>query len=1142
MGFTFNTLHRNSDKLNNFLKMNIKLIKSIILLLAIVSIYSCSIKEEKVLVFSKTAGYRHGSIASGIKAVEKLGVENGFIVDATEDASFFTEEKLSQYAAVIFMNTTGDVLDAVQQADFERYIQAGGGFVGVHAATDTEYDWPWYNKLVGAYFKGHPKPQEATLNTIDKTHESTKLLDDSWTKKDEWYNFKDINPDINVLIEIDEKSYKGGTNGEHHPISWYHEYDGGRSFYTEMGHSNETFENPTFLTHLLGGIKYAIGKNALNYNLASTERIPAEYRYERKVLDFNLNEPMELDELPGKGILFVERRGALKLFDFATEQTKTIANLEVFYGNEDGLLGLAVDPNYLENNWIYLFYSKAGEESIETVSRFTLNGDQLDLESEKILLEVPSLRKCCHAGGGLEFGPNGNLFVGLGDNTNPFESSGYAPIDEREGRALWDAQKSAGNTNDLRGKILRIKPENDGTYSIPEGNLFPVGTPKTRPEIYTMGLRNPFRFSIDSKTGYLYWGDVGPDAGKGNPNRGPHGMGEFNQARQAGNWGWPYTRGNNQRYNDYDFTKKESGPKFDPNNIINDSPNNTGIQKLPPAQESMIWFSYGASEEFPWLGKGGVNPMAGPIFHASDFPKAKGTFPGYFEDKVILYEWMRDWIYVVTLDKNGDYVKADEFMPKSEFSHPMDMIFGSDGSLYVLEYGKKWNSQNMDARLNKITYLEGNRNPIAKLSSDLQIGAHPLKVQFLGEESLDYDHDELTYEWSFTNGEVQSTEINPSFTFKEAGSYSVVLKVTDKEGMSASTSTKILVGNDPPEITIELDPKGSNYWDGKKVNYKVIVNDKQDGSTSNGSIDANNVKVTFNYIPQGKDMVKATIGHQRNIVDEGKQVIASSDCKACHAISEKVNGPSYKDIATKYSKSDMNYLVSKVIKGGTGAWGEESMMSAHPQLSIEDVKKSIAYILSFKEDKTKKEKLLPLEGELDFKEHISSDETGIYVLMASYSDKGNEGQKESSIQTREQIVFKTLKIEAENADQMGGDLRGDWKVGDDVLVGTVVDGAFLRFDNIDLKNLKQIKLATFYRGAYQYKGVLEIREGSKTGKVIGKLNLGNKGLGSKDVKKYYTISVKPTIDKIPLFFVFKNDTDKNQFIAGLDWILPIYER
>ena len=1115
---------------------------SSLLLLAITVLVSCDTKEEKVLIFSKTGGFRHGSIAAGIMAVEKLGAENGFKVDATEDASFFSEETLSQYSSVIFMNTTGDILDGVQQADFERYIQAGGGFVGVHAATDTEYEWPWYNKLVGAYFLGHPKVQDAKLNILDKGHASTESLEDTWIKKDEWYNFKDMNPDVNVLIEIDETSYEGGTNGEHHPIAWYHDYDGGRAFYTEMGHTDETFKNPTFLNHLLGGIQYALGSKDLNYTAAKTERIPAEDRYKREILDFNLNEPMELDELPGKGILFVERRGALKLYDFKEAKTKVIANLEVFYGNEDGLLGLAVDPNYIENNWIYLFYSKAGEESIETVSRFTLKGETLDLASEKILVEVPSLRKCCHAGGALEFGPNGNLFVGLGDNTNPFESDGYAPIDERPGRALWDSQKSAGNTNDLRGKILRIKPEDDGTYSIPKGNLFPEGTPKTRPEIYTMGLRNPFRFSIDSKTGYLYWGDVGPDAGKPNPNRGPHGMGEFNQARRAGNWGWPYTRGNNQAYNDYDFAKKESGAKFDPNNIINNSPNNTGMQKLPPAQESLFWFSYKKSEEFPWIGSGGVNPMAGPIFHKSDFPNAKQTFPSYFEDKVILYEWMRDWIYVVTLDENGDYVKADAFMPKAEFSHPMDMIFGSDGSFYVLEYGQKWNSQNMDARLNRITYLEGNRNPIAKLSADKTIGAQPFKVQFSGEESLDYDKDILTYEWSFTGSDVQSTEMDPSFTFNEAGIFNVVLKVTDNEGLSSSSATKVLVGNDPPVITLEMDPSDANFWDGKKAKYKVVVSDEQDGSTTDGKISASDVKVTFNYIPQGRDMVKATLGHQRNTADEGKQVIDGSDCRACHAIDEKVNGPSYKSIAAKYSKKDINYLVAKVIKGGSGVWGKESMMSAHPQLSIEDVKKSVEYILSFKEDENTVENKLPLEGTLSFKEHAGKDNEGVYVLMASYLDKGNAGQADSSIPVREQIIFKNLKIEVEDANQLGGDLKGDWRVGDDLLIGAVVDGTFLRFDAIDLKNLKQIKLAAFYRGSYQYEGVLEIREGSKTGNIIGKVTLGNKGLGFKDIKKYHNISVKPTVDKSQLFFMFKNAKKKDQFIAGLDWILPIYNR
>ncbi|MEM8891386.1 MAG: PQQ-dependent sugar dehydrogenase, partial [Bacteroidota bacterium] len=463
----------------------------------------------------------------------------------------------------------------------------------------------------------------------------------------------------------------------------------------------------------------AVKNKILNYQLATTQRVPEESRFHKEILDFNLTEPMELDELPGRGILFVERRGDIKMYDFKEGQTKKITSLPIFYGNEDGLLGLAVDPNYEKNNWIYLFYSAPGDEPKQHISRFDLIGDSLYASSEKLLITVPTIRKCCHSGGALEFGPDGNLYIGLGDNTNPFESSGYAPIDEREGRALWDAQKSASNTNDLRGKILRIKPEDDGSYSIPEGNLFAEGTPNTRPEIFVMGCRNPFRPSIDSKTGYLYWGDVGPDAGEGDPNRGPEGMGEFNQARHAGFWGWPYTRGNNQVYNDYHFASATSGEKFNPQKIINDSPNNTGIQELPPVQESLIWFGYGSSEAFPWLGKGGVNPMAGPVFHAADY--AEG-FPAYFEDKLFVYEWMRDWIYVVTLDEKQNYVKAEAFMPETEFSHPMDMIFGSDGKLYVLEYGQKWNSQNLDARLSQISYIKGNRTPVANIIADKEVG------------------------------------------------------------------------------------------------------------------------------------------------------------------------------------------------------------------------------------------------------------------------------------------------------------------------------------------------------------------------------------------------------------------------------------
>jgi type 1 glutamine amidotransferase len=220
-------------------------------------------KSPKILVFSKTAGFHHSSIDAGMAAIIKLGAENNFAVDTTTDSTKFNKKNLKQYAAVVFLSTTGNVLGTDEQAAFEKFIQSGKGYVGIHAATDTEYDWPWYNKLVGAYFKSHPSQQNATLNIVDTSFIATNHLPHTWTRWDEWYNFKSPQwqqPDMHILITIDESSYKGGENGTFHPMSWYHTYDGGRAFYTELGHTEESYQDPLYLKHILGGIKYAIGK------------------------------------------------------------------------------------------------------------------------------------------------------------------------------------------------------------------------------------------------------------------------------------------------------------------------------------------------------------------------------------------------------------------------------------------------------------------------------------------------------------------------------------------------------------------------------------------------------------------------------------------------------------------------------------------------------------------------------------------------------------------------------------------------------------------------------------------------------------------------------------------------------------------
>ncbi|MGX5820762.1 ThuA domain-containing protein [Chitinophaga lutea] len=216
--------------------------------------------KPRLLVFSKTMGFRHDCIPDAKLAMIKLGAEHGFTVDTTEDASVFTPGNLKQYKAIVFLNTTGNVLDDAQQAAMEGYIRKGGGYAGIHAATDTEYDWPWYNQLVGAYFLSHPHQQTATLQVVDRSHPATRHLDATWVRKDEWYNFKSMVPGLNVLIKIDEQSYKGGKNGADHPMSWYRAFDGGRSFYTELGHTKESYREEAFLRHVWGGIEYVTGK------------------------------------------------------------------------------------------------------------------------------------------------------------------------------------------------------------------------------------------------------------------------------------------------------------------------------------------------------------------------------------------------------------------------------------------------------------------------------------------------------------------------------------------------------------------------------------------------------------------------------------------------------------------------------------------------------------------------------------------------------------------------------------------------------------------------------------------------------------------------------------------------------------------
>jgi glucose/arabinose dehydrogenase len=690
--------------------------------LLIATLSSCSKKrtdKPKVLVFTKAAGFVHSSIPDGVKALISLGSQNGFGVDTTIDANKFSEDSLKQYAAIVFLQTTGDLLTGNQEIALERYIQSGGGFVGIHAASDAEYDWNWYVRMIGASFDSHPQQQDANLIVQNNNHPATKHLPKTWRRKDEWYNFKNLSKNIHVLVSIDEQSYEGGKNGSSHPMSWYHDFDGGRVFYTELGHTEASYVEDNFLKHILGGIQYAMGDNTANYNKATSQYAPDEKLFTKtSLVTGTFFEPTELTVLPNLDVLICQRRGEIYLYKNATQQTKQVGFLNVYYKTdkpgvnaEEGLLGIKADPDFNNNHFVYVFYSPS-DTSVNRLSRFTLEHDTLKPSTEKIILQFYSQRDiCCHTGGSIAFGPDNCIYVSTGDNTTPFDepnqrflSHGFAPLDDRPGHEQYDERRASGNTNDLRGKIIRIKINADGSYSIPEGNLFKPGTLKTRSEIYVMGNRNPYRISVDQKNGYLYWGEVGPDASSDSlETRGPQGYDELNQARKAGFFGWPFFIGNNKPYHAFDYATGKSGPLFDPAKPVNNSRNNTGLTELPPAQPAFIWYPYGKSPDFPSVGAGGRTAMAGPVYYSDLYP-SKTSYPQYYDGKLIFYDWMRGFIKVVTMNKNGDYERMEPFMGNTKFNAAIDIEVGPDGRFYILEYGTGWFSKNPDAGLVRIDY------------------------------------------------------------------------------------------------------------------------------------------------------------------------------------------------------------------------------------------------------------------------------------------------------------------------------------------------------------------------------------------------------------------------------------------------------
>ncbi|WP_265521965.1 ThuA domain-containing protein [Oerskovia flava] len=787
------------------------------------------------LVFSKTAGFRHGSIPAGIAAIEQLGAENGFTVDATENAADFTDENLAQYDVVVWLSTTGDVLNDDQQAAFERYVQDGGGYAGIHAASDTEYDWPWYGDLVGAYFTSHPQNQDAVIKVEDQVHASTAHLPSRWERYDEWYNFRSNPRDtVHVLASLDESSYTAGSGamGADHPIAWCHAYDGGRSWYTGGGHTNESFTEPEFLEHLLGGLQTAAG--VVPSDCSATQ----SGSYESVTLDDGTSNPMMLDVAPDGSVFYVERDGRLRLIDPETNQTTTAMTLQVTQANEDGLTGVVLDPAFEDNGWVYLFWSPqnvGGDGPHNRVSRFTFDAVARTASpaSEEKILVIPTQRDtCCHAGGDMVFDADGNLVVVTGDNTNPFESAGYTPIDERAGRSAYDAQGTSANSNDLRGKVLRITPQPDGTYTIPEGNMFAPGTEGTKAEIFAMGFRNPFRIGVDQQTGNVLVADYGPDAGSANPSRGPANAVEWNIVAEPGFYGWPYCTGNNNNYVDYNFATGQSGATFDcAGGVTNTSPNNTGIAELPPAVPADIWYGYGGNPLFPEIGGGGA-PMGGPIYEYDAELESSVKWPEYWDGKALFGEWNQGKMYSLQLDgeQRDDLIDINRILPEifdpsAGFYRPMDFDFGPDGSLYVIDWGQGFGGNNTTSGIYKVNYVQGDLAPIARANADVTSGHAPLTVQFSSEGTRHPSGEAISLQWTFGDGSEPSTEANPMHTYTENGSYTAQLLVTDANGKTAVANVPVVVGNQAPSVEIVFPDNGGFFEWGDQVRYEIVATD-----------------------------------------------------------------------------------------------------------------------------------------------------------------------------------------------------------------------------------------------------------------------------------------------------------------------------
>ena len=856
---------------------------------------------------------------------------------------------------------------------------------------------------------------------------------------------------------------------------------------------------------------------------------PPAYRFQIEVLETGMPRPMELEVAPDGRIFFNDHYGSLKIYSPKTRETVEAGKLDVFLEQENGFLGFALDPNFENNQWIYLFYSPADFVG-QRLSRFTLKGDHLMEETETVILEFPvQRRRCCHHAGSVEFAPDGCLLISTGDNTDPgADTRGYAPIDERPDHGPIDAQKSSANTNDLRGKILRIQPQADGTYTIPDGNLFPKDGSGGRPEIFVMGCRNPWRMSVDEATGIVYWGDVGPDA-RNTSKRGTRGYDELNQAKKAGNYGWPYFVGNNFPYANYDYATGAMGELFDPLKPENESPNNTGERILPPAQPAMIFWPYAESPEFPMLGAGGRTACAGPVFHYQDTFAETNGFPEHFDKCLLFWDWQRPFMHWARFDEAHNLSSIEAFseavylanegnVPSFDGSdvpfviqRPVDADFGPDGCLYLLDYGKTW-GPNSDSQLLKISYHRGNLPPVAKITAQPTVGREPLEVRFSAEGSRDREGDSIQYSWTLhPDGRFIGNQRDIQITLDKPGNYIASLSVKDAGGATTTSTLPIVVGNSRPEVQFASPRDGDFFTAGESIPYEISITDEEDGSSAD-----------YDELMEGRTFLQSQFKRDLDEVERippGLAMMRTSDCFNCHATRQKVVGPPLIDIANKYrdQKDALNLAVQRVLKGSTGVWGEVPMLP-HSQHTEQQVEQMVRWIFALEPAAAHESSSQGLTGEIAVPENT---DFRYAVLTASYSDLGRAPA--SSLIGESQITLRHRQIEAEHCDAftaLNKERSG---------LGSINHGSTASFYNLNLSDTTKIWVQVSSGGPG---GTLEVRKGSVSGAILAAFKVRNTGGWGEKIQ--LSAAVEPIEERTDIVLVFRNPGKGG--LMNIDWI------